>query len=285
MKRPLSCVNLKKAIIRLAGDGDPVRLSRALANVVIGQLLPDGVVKGGSSLMFRYGTASTRYTRDLDTARSLDLEEYRRRLGRELASGWNGFTGRLLAVPHAHPNGVPGVYVMAPHDVKLDYLGKPWQTVRVEVGHNEVGDADEFEAFLPQELADAFEQLGFPRPNPLRVMIISCQLAQKLHAVSEPGSERAHDLIDLQLMAARSDLDWLDIRAKCIRLFAYRKRQAWPPVIQMRKEWNSVYQAALETIHEHDAILSTVEEAVAWTNGLISKIESAADLSSSGGKL
>ncbi|MBQ7251907.1 MAG: hypothetical protein IJS32_04820 [Kiritimatiellae bacterium] len=47
MKRPNSCVNLKKAIERLPAAGqDAVRLGRALANVVLGQMLPDGVVKG-----------------------------------------------------------------------------------------------------------------------------------------------------------------------------------------------------------------------------------------------
>lgn len=275
MKRPLSCVNLNKAIIRLAGTGDPVRLSRALGVAVVGQLLPDGVVKGGSSLLFRYGAASTRYTRDLDAARALDLDEYRSRLSRGLAEGWNGFTGRLIALPQARPKDVPGAYVMAPHDVKLDYLGKPWQTVRVEIGHNEIGDADESEELLPPELGDAFEQLGFPRPRPLRVMKIAHQVAQKLHAVSEPGSERAHDLIDLQLMAGRSALDWRDIRAKCVRLFAYRQRHPWPPVIEEGRGWASVYAAALETIREPSPLLPTVAEAVAWANGLVAKIDAA----------
>ena len=71
MKRPNSCVNLKKAIERLPAAGrDAVRLGRALANVVLGQMLPDGVVKGGSALLFRYGGSVTRYTRDVDTARA-----------------------------------------------------------------------------------------------------------------------------------------------------------------------------------------------------------------------
>ena len=70
MKRPNTCVNLIKAINQIDKSGDPVRLSRAMANVVVGQILPDGVVKGGSSLMFRYGGEFTRYTRDMDTARA-----------------------------------------------------------------------------------------------------------------------------------------------------------------------------------------------------------------------
>ena len=54
MKRPLTCVNLIKAIGTLSAGQDPVRLSRAMANVIVAQMLPDGVVKGGSSLLFRY---------------------------------------------------------------------------------------------------------------------------------------------------------------------------------------------------------------------------------------
>ena len=275
MKRPLTCVNLNKAIVRLAGAGDPVRLSRALANVVVGQMLPDGVVKGGSSLLFRYGTGSTRYTRDVDTARATDPEEYRTQLARALASGWNGFTGRLVDVPRRLPKNVPGEYVMVPYDVKLDYRGRPWQTVRVEVGHNEIGDADEFEKFLPDELGDAFEWLGFPRPEPVRVMKLAFQIAQKLHAVSAPGSERAHDLVDLQLMVARSAPDLSDIRAKCRRLFAYRKRQAWPPTIVAGPEWGSAYEAALETMQDKSGILPAIDEAVAWANDLIARIAAA----------
>lgn len=274
MKRPLSCVNLNKAIIRVAGIGDPVRLSRAIANVIIGQILPEGVIKGGSSLMFRYGPEFTRYTRDIDAARSIGLNEYLDRLAHALAMGWNGFSGKVVAVPPPHPQGVPAAYVMVPYDVKLDYMGKPWQTVRVEVGHNEIGDADDYELFLPTDLGDAFEQLGFPRPRPLRVMRLAYQVAQKLHAVSEPGSERAHDLIDLQLMALRSSLDFGEIHEKCIRLFAYRKRQTWPPVITQGINWDTAYTNALRTIQDASELFPTVSEAVIWVNNLIAAIDS-----------
>ena len=76
MKRPLTCVNLIKAIGTLSAGQDPVRLSRAMANVIVAQMLPDGVVKGGSSLLFRYGRYGSRYTRDIDTARVMELNSY-----------------------------------------------------------------------------------------------------------------------------------------------------------------------------------------------------------------
>jgi hypothetical protein len=74
VKRPNSYVNLIKAINTLCNGKDTVRVSRAMANVIVGQILPDGVVKGGSSLMFRFGEQFTRYTRDVDTARVMEHE-------------------------------------------------------------------------------------------------------------------------------------------------------------------------------------------------------------------
>ena len=272
MKRPNTCTNLIRAINTVATGTDAVRLSRQLANVIVGQMLPDGVIKGGSSLMFRYGSRLTRYTRDVDTARVMEHGEYVDRLQRALAVGWNGFTADLVEVEPAKPKDVPGKYVMRPYDAKLKYMGRPWQTIRIEIGHNEIGDADEYEEFLPEELADAFEQMQFPRPQPLRVMKLSYQIAQKLHALSEEGSDRAHDLIDLMLIASQSQLDLVDIKSKCIRLFDYRRKQAWPPEIKKGDEWDAKYEAALDTIRDNSDICRTVDEAVAWTNEFVAKI-------------
>ena len=272
MKRPNTCTNLIRAINTVAAGTDAVRLSRQLANVIVGQMLPDGVIKGGSSLMLRYGSRLTRYTRDVDTARVMEHGEYVDRLQRALAAGWNGFTADLVEVEPAKPKDVPGKYVMRPYDAKLKYMGRPWQTIRIEIGHNEIGDADEYEEFLPEELADAFEQMQFPRPQPLRVMKLSYQIAQKLHALSEEGSDRAHDLIDLMLIGRQSQLDFVDIKSKCVRLFDYRRKQAWPPEIKKGDEWDAKYDAALGTIRDNSDICRTVDEAVAWTNEFVAKI-------------
>ena len=272
MKRPNTCTNLIRAIKTVAAGEDEVRLSRALANVIVGQMLPDGVVKGGSSLMFRYGAALTRYTRDVDTARVMAHDEYISKLRTALSEGWNDFTADLVEVEPPEPKGVPGVYVMKPYDAKVKYLGRPWQTVRIEIGHNEIGDADEYEEFLPEELAAAFEQLQFPRPRPLHVMKLSYQVAQKLHAVSEPGSERAHDLIDLQLIMLHSKPDLGDICSKCVRLFDYRRKQPWPPKVEKGEGWDKIYEAALGTIADKTALCPTVDDAVTWVNELVVQI-------------
>ena len=273
MKRPLTCVNLIKAIGTLCPGQDPTRLSRAMANVIVAQMLPDGVVKGGSSLLFRYGRCGSRYTRDMDTARIMGLDSYLERLNDSLTHGWCGFTGRIVAVDPPRPAGVPGAYVMMPYDIKLNYRGRPWQTIRIEIGHNEIGDADEFETALPSDLAEVFEKLSFPQPRPLPVMKLGYQIAQKLHAVSEPGSERAHDLVDLQLICSRSRIDYGEAKSVCLRLFDYRRRQPWPPMVSALPSWEGLYALARENLVDNCDVLPTAAEAVAWVNELVRRID------------
>lgn len=273
MKRPNSAANLIRAIKRYCGvNQDDIRLARAMADVIVGQMLPGGVVKGGSSLMFRYGGAVTRYTKDVDTARSVELEAYLESLRLKLAEGWNGFTGKIVDVePPSSPN-VPKPYLMMPYDIKLQYLGKSWMTVRIEIGHNEIGDADAFETMLPDDIAAAFVDLGFPKPNEIPIMKLSYQVAQKLHAVSGINSDRAHDLIDLQLIDKYSILDLGDVRSKCERLFKYRCEQAWPPVIIKGDRWSSVYNEAYTTLRKPEMVLSAVDDAIEWVNEFVNRI-------------
>lgn len=273
MKRPNSAANLIRAIKRYCGvNQDDIRLARAMADVIVGQMLPDGVVKGGSSLMFRYGGAVTRYTKDVDTARLVELEAYLESLRLKLAEGWNGFTGKIVDVEPPSPPNVPKPYLMMPYDIKLQYLGKSWMTVRIEVGHNEIGDADAFETMLPDDIAAAFVDLGFPKPNEIPVMKLSYQVAQKLHAVSGINSDRAHDLIDLQLIDKYSILDLVDVRSKCERLFKYRCEQAWPPVIIKGDRWSSVYNEAYTTLRKPEIVFSAVDDAIEWVNEFVNRI-------------
>ena len=151
MKRPNSRRNLDRAIERLFGDDPGYIVTRTImADAIVAQMLPDGVVKGGSALKIRFGDAFTRFTSDLDTARSSDMEEYVERLSAALKTGWEGFAGTLVPREPATPKGIPVAYVMQPFDVKLTYLEKPWVTVQLEVGHNEIGDADSPEMAIPQ---------------------------------------------------------------------------------------------------------------------------------------
>lgn len=84
---------------------------------------------------------------------------------------------------------------------KLSYRGRAFASVPVEVSSVEVGNADQFDTLT----SDALGLVGVPTTVAVPCMTIPWQIAQKLHAVTavleEPKvNDRAHDLVDLQLL-------------------------------------------------------------------------------------
>ena len=106
---------------------------------------------------------------------------------------------------------------------------------------------------------------------PQYIMPLHHQIAQKLHAVSAPGSMRAHDLIDLQLLDKTCECDYAVVKETCKRLFAYRQMQSWPPVVEPNPIWGEAYA---DQLPDGDFI-PTVQEAVDWMNELIRRIDDA----------
>lgn len=268
---PASVRSLEQRIRNLEGsDGLALRRRVGMALVVVGQMLPEGVIKGGSAMALRYGSG-TRFTRDLDAARVQPLARFRSDFEESLRAGWGGFTGRLVEKAAPRPPQVPTAHVMQPFDVKLDYRGRPWCTVKFELGHNEIGDADEPEFQLAADLENLFIEVGLEAPKPVPVMPAAHQVAQKLHAVSMEGSERARDLVDLHLLDKGEDLDLVHVRATCVRLFEYRRQQVWPASVTPGEGWDTLYETAVEDV---DA-LPDVEAAIAWANAFVERIEAA----------
>ena len=271
-KRPNSMRHLDDAIRRASGgtaDGY-VRMRTLVANGIVAQMLPDGVVKGGSAVRMRFGSEATRYTTDLDTATASDPDEYAARLSEALAAGWEGFTGRVVRREPAAPQGIPGEYVMRPFDVKLSYLGKPWCTVPLEVGFDEIGDAERADTTSQAEASDALERLGFPAVGDVALMDLCYQVAQKLHGLTS-GGDRVRDLVDLQLIMGNADVDLARTRIICARLFAYRKAQEWPPRVVAGEGWGELYATQAEGL----GVLQDLAEAIEWANGLVARIDAA----------
>lgn len=270
-KQPNSKNNLDRSILRYAGsDARAVLLRTELANVIVAQMIGEGVVKGGTGLKFRYGDEATRVTLDLDTAYKTDLDSFIKGLKFRLAQGWNGFTGEIWVRPTAAPKGIPFDYVMQPCDVKISYKGTPWFTVELEIGHNEIGDADEYdEVDVPEEIAGLVSFLALPPLGSIKVMKLEYQVAQKLHGATGDNSDRAHDLIDLQLILAHHRLDLKRANEICRSLFAYRKCQPWPPQVTGNRKWAEIYSEQKGNL----AVLPSVEDAIAWANDLIGMID------------
>lgn len=268
-KCPNSRRNLDLAIERMFGhSANIIQIKVIMANAIIGQLLPSGVVKGGSAMKLRYGDATIRFTTDLDTARGINLTKYLDELERALKIGWNGFTGRLVIKSPANPQNVPADYIMQPYDVKLEYNGKSWITVRIEIGHDEIGDTDHPDYLISKDIREIFLKLNFPEPKPIALLPIHHQIAQKLHALSSLNSERAHDLIDLQLIIQHEPVDLPLVHTACNRLFESRRQQSWPPVIIKGYTWDKLYSSQIGRL----PVAQNVDEAIDVINKFILKI-------------
>ncbi|MBQ9041303.1 MAG: nucleotidyl transferase AbiEii/AbiGii toxin family protein [Eggerthellaceae bacterium] len=145
---------------------------------------------------------------------------------------------------------------------------RPNSKRNLDMALRRIGDADEPDYLVPADANRVLAQIGFPDLGPIPTMPLHHQIAQKLHGASEPGSERAHDLIDLQVIVSRGEVDYALTRQTCERLFAYRRKQAWPPTIVKGEEWDRLYADQLLP----EPVLQTADEAVAWANELIGKI-------------
>jgi hypothetical protein len=251
---PSNLRSLDVRIDNLARErGRPVRrIQRALANAVVGQILPPGVVKGGTAMKLRVGEAASRFTPDLDVARlgSVTLDDYLDELAHRLATGWGGFTGTVEQLEAPQPTGVPEDYVMLPFLIRLAYRGRHWLTVRFELSHDEIDSTNEPELRIADDIVELFDVLGLATPNPIPVLAIDHQIAQKLHACTSinaktGGNERAHDLVDLQILALEETIDMRAVGATSRRLAA-RRSQSWPPTVVAYEGWDTIYTEAAD---------------------------------------
>ena len=158
---------------------------------------------------------------------------------------------------------------MQPFRVSLRYAGKTFKAVDLEVGYDEL-EATTREAperKISDEVRSVFAALGLPEPEAVRVQPLHHQIAQKLHACTAPRSDRAHDLVDLQLIVPLADD--VAVASTARRLFAFRAEHEWPPTAVPGTRWDDAYLTASEGL----SVLPTVVEAVEWLNLYIRELD------------
>jgi len=255
------------------------RLEIIVADTAIGQMLPPGVVKGGAAMQIRLGDGESRATRDRDAARAaeLTLEAYLEQLDERLAAGWADFTGTVRDAPSPSPADVPPDYVMRPFLIRLSYKGSFWFNVPFELGRDEVGSTAVPELRMSASITDLFARLGLAAPEPIPLLPLDHQMAQKLHACTwlnrNGENDRAHDLVDLQILVREEAPDPARVGTTARRLFESRRAQSWPPTVSAHGQWDTLYVAAAEGLD----VIATVEQAVDWATSLIALIDVASN--------
>lgn len=292
---PLNVAQLNERLAQVATQlGIPAARARVmLCTLVISQMLPDTVVvKGGMGVKLRLGELGTRATSDLDVSTGARGEAFEAAFASRLAEGWGKVPpskGALKRDPNA-PKRVaftatvrpgkthdPGLtlpeYVMHPYRVSLAFLGVPWGAIDVEVSDPELEIDTHVHRELDGKLIEFGDLFGFGELQPVNLVSLEYQIAQKIHALTDPDYVRAHDLVDLQLLwSIGPNLN--ELRDLCKRTFAWRRQQSWPPLpVRPMSDWALAYtDARAETeVNGETPVLADINEARAW---LATRIES-----------
>ena len=243
------------------------RLQSLVATVALAQLLPACAVKGGTGLKLRFGDLMTRQTPDLDTAFRGDRTEFIAELHANLVLGWGGFTGTVTGTPTDPGRSPPGLcHAATRREADLPPAAVRDRRRRGRLRRVEATTREEPERALSGEVIDLFAELGLAAPNPVPVLPLHHQIAQKLHACTEPGNERAHDLVDLQLMATEVEDRLVAVTVR--RLFTFRQQHLWPAAVQPGSTWAGLYTRAAEGRD----VLPDLGPAVSWANTYIARL-------------
>ncbi len=253
----------------------PSRVRNWVSHMILGGALEragyDGAgrrftIKGGVALEMRLRHLA-RATRDLDLI-LLGGSDPAAELEGALQRAYEGFTFRLRSQPEVMPNGAVRV------EVALQYLGKPWGTIQVDVGRDEEDGAE-------VELVEAvpLDPLGLHGPEVLPCLSLPYHVAQKIHGMTLPPppgrrNQRFRDLIDLLLLRGWVS-DHEEVKRACQAVFAHRGTHAWPPFFEVPEHWaepfqrmasdlnlevGDIYQAAIEIRQ----FISEIDEAADW---------------------
>jgi hypothetical protein len=240
-----------------------------MASVAVAQMLPISVVKGGASMNLRRGPRDSRLSLDLDVAHPIGVRapDFLKQLEANLTSGWNGFNGTLVQKAKATPGNVPPQYVMQPVDVHLTYRGSAFEKVPLELSREEFDIEIENVDVVADEIVALFTNVGLDAPEAVTVLSLELQVIQKLHACTTPTGrgrfERAHDLVDIQLLCRGEEVNLSNIDLLGRRLFHFRNQGEWPPTVTAHVGWETLYGAASEGLD-----VLPLAEAITWINAL-----------------
>ena len=296
---PLNLQQLNARVEEASDElGVPIaRVRRMLCTLIVSQMLPDAVtIKGGMGVKLRMGERGTRATADLDVSTRQRGKTFEEAFRASLAQGWGSvpaakgvlrknpdapdrvaFTGVLKSERLHDPGLARPQYVVHPYRVTLSFLGRKWAALDVEVSDPEIEPHAYTRRVVDGELVELGEHFNFGDLQAVELIDLESQLAQKIHAVTDPAYARAHDLVDLQLLWDAGP-DLIHLRGSCVRTFDFRSGQDWPPLpLRAMDEWERAYQVARKEteVDGRSPVLTGIESARAWLEQVIIAIDAA----------
>ena len=224
------------------------------------------LVKGGVSMELRLKMRA-RTTKDLDTVYRGTFEHWLGSLDEALAEDIDDFS-----YSRDEPARIRGTNTFRVN-VAIDFKGKRWGKVQLEVAPVEVEDVLDIDRVEPFDIG----QFGLESPGQISVVGLPYLIAQKLHACTEifdgEENERVHDLMDLLL--ARDLLEpagLVRVSEACQAIFANRAKQPWPPELIVYPSWPGTYEAIAT---EENFPVNNVEDAASLVRHFIAEIDAA----------
>ena len=227
------------------------------------------VVKGGSALELRY-ESQARATRDIDLEFAGTLDEIHRTLAACIDAGWSGFSGRVL---DPQPLSIPWGSVTGQRlTVRLTYLDRPFANIPLEIVTRTSPEVEYVHSLR-------LDPVGLPSPDPIPCLSLPYQVAEKLHACTDPldgerANDRISDLMDLILIEDLSPgLNLVAAKKACVAVFAERSTHPWPPVVSPSRRLDQLWSAL---VADTGFSIDSLSEAAERVNSLIAAIDDAA---------
>lgn len=254
------------------------RIQRRIALIAVAAMLEGGhglqdeplfVIKGGSALELRY-ESKARASRDIDVEFRGLIDEIHEAVADSIRAGWSGFSGRVLDPQPLH---IPWADVTGLRmDVRLTYLDRPFANVPLEIVTRPTPEIE----YVP---ALRLDPIGLDSPAPIPCLSLPYQIAEKLHACTDPldgtrANDRVSDLMDLILIEDLSpEVDLVRTRRACVGVFNERATHPWPPVASSTPQSAQLWDRLVD---ETDFYVDNLPSALQRVNDLIGAIDSAA---------
>lgn len=258
-------------------------VSAALQRAVDEKGSPLFLLKGGTMLQYRLPGIS-RATQDVDGLIRGDLDQFLATLDDVLGEPWGPLTlvrGEVETVDVPHRLVKPRRF-----DITVLANGVTWRRIQVEIAPDEGGAGAEPDRIASPSLAG----FGLPTPDGLAILSMRYQIAQKVHACTDPHDPPAHvndrprDVVDLLLLRdvaeATGSPTLAEVRFAIEDVFATRAREAqatggllrvWPTTVTAHQHWGASFGRAAESA----GLSISMPDAVAQVNAWLARVEQA----------
>jgi len=238
------------------------------------------LLKGGTMLQYRLPGMS-RTTQDIDGLICGDIERFLTELDDALDQPWGPLTlvrGEVTVIEVPHKIAKPRRF-----DITAQLNGITWRRVKVEVSPDE-GRAGAAPEQIPSPSLAGF---GLPTPDHLTSLSMSYQIAQKIHAASDPHkppthrNDRARDVVDLlllrDLVTTTKQPRPTEIRAAIEDIFAARAAEAeatgarprtWPATLTAYPHWELAFTEAAKSAGLTTELPEAITAINIWLNHL-----------------